>query len=48
MATAEVLNIKQDEKKGTWGYVNEKDKWAIKPKYLMAENFLFLVSRHFG
>lgn len=40
MATAEVLNIKQDEKKGTWGYVNEKDKWAIKPKYLMAENFL--------
>lgn len=40
MATADELSIKQDEKKGTWGYVNEKGKWAIKPKYLMAENFL--------
>ncbi|MBD5176773.1 MAG: WG repeat-containing protein [Bacteroidales bacterium] len=31
--------LKQDEKKGSWGYVDEVGKWTIKPKYTKAAPF---------
>ncbi|MBD5216985.1 MAG: WG repeat-containing protein [Bacteroidales bacterium] len=31
--------LKQDEKKGTWGFVNDAGKWTIKPKYSKASPF---------
>lgn len=33
------LQPKKDEKKGLWGYVNDKDKWEIKPVFDEVEEF---------
>lgn len=38
-AAAEGLTPKQDAKKGTWGYVNDQGKWAVKPKFESAAPF---------
>ena len=38
-ATAQNLHPKQDEKKGTWGYVDNSGKWVVKPKYSSAAEF---------
>lgn len=35
----EQLHPKKDDKKSLWGFVNEKDKWAIKPIFDEVEDF---------
>lgn len=35
----ESLHLKKDVKKGLWGYVDDKDKWAIRPVFAEAEEF---------
>ncbi len=43
--TAQNLQPQQDEKTGTWGYVNNSGKWVVKAKYAVAEPFQDGVAR---
>ncbi|MCM1290598.1 MAG: WG repeat-containing protein [Prevotella sp.] len=39
VSVAQNLSPQQDAKKGTWGYVDSKGKWVVKPKYDNASSF---------